>query len=66
MSLSRRLGRGAMLLPSHAGDVAAKTTWPWRDVFAESCYVIGVEIYDRSRDVRLESGCTCIISMYNG
>jgi hypothetical protein len=65
MSLSRRLGHGAMSMLSHAGDVAVETTWPWCDVAAESCCATVVGIYDRSRDVRLESGCTCIISMYN-
>jgi hypothetical protein len=35
MLLPRRLGRGAMSLQSHAGDVAAEATRPWRDVDAE-------------------------------
>jgi hypothetical protein len=55
-----------MSLPSHVGDVAVEATWPWHDVAAESCYATGVGIYDRSHDVQPESGCTCIISMYNG
>jgi hypothetical protein len=55
-----------MSLLSHAGDVAAEATWPWRDVDAESCCATDVRIYDWSHDVRPESGCTCIISMYNG
>jgi hypothetical protein len=66
MLLPRRLGHGAMSLLSHAGDVAAEATWPWRDVDAESCCATDVRIYDWSHDVRPESGCTCIISMYNG
>jgi hypothetical protein len=37
MSLLRQLGCGVMLLPSHAGDVAAEATWPWSDVDVESC-----------------------------
>jgi hypothetical protein len=51
MALSRRLGRGTMLLPSHVGDVAADATWSWRDVTAESCCATEVGIYDRSHDV---------------
>jgi hypothetical protein len=35
--LSRRLGHGAMSMPSHCGNDAAKATWPRRDVNAESC-----------------------------
>jgi hypothetical protein len=27
----------AIVLSSHTGDGAAKTTWPWRDVDAGSC-----------------------------
>jgi hypothetical protein len=38
MALSRRLGRGAMSLPSHASDGTTEVTWPWRDVGAESCW----------------------------
>jgi hypothetical protein len=37
MSLLRQLGRGVMLLLSHAGDVAAEATWSWNDVDVESC-----------------------------
>jgi hypothetical protein len=66
MLLSRRLSHGAMPLPTHAGDVAAEATWPWRDVTAESCCVTGVGIYDQSHDMQLDSGCAYIISMYNG
>jgi hypothetical protein len=66
MSLLRRLGRGVMSLPSHAGDVAAVATWPWHDVVVESCCATKVRIYDRYHDVRPELGCTYIISMYNG
>jgi hypothetical protein len=66
MSLLRQLGRDAMSLPSHADDVAAEASWPWHDVSAESCCATEVEIYDQSRDVRPQSGCTSIISMYNG
>jgi hypothetical protein len=65
MSLLRRLGRGAILLPSHAGDVAAEVTCSQCDVSTESCCMTGVRIYDRSYDVRSKSGCTNIISMYN-
>jgi hypothetical protein len=47
-------------------DVAAEATRPWRDISTKSCYATGVGIYDQSHDMRLESGCTYIISMYNG
>jgi hypothetical protein len=49
-----------------AGDVTVKATWPWHDESAESCSATEVGIYDQSRDVRLEPGCTYILSMYNG
>jgi hypothetical protein len=26
-----------MYMPSHVGDDIARATWPWRDVYAESC-----------------------------
>jgi hypothetical protein len=29
MTLSRQLGRGMMLMLSHADDGAAEATWPW-------------------------------------
>jgi hypothetical protein len=35
MTLSRRLGRDAMLVSSHDGDGAIKATWPWHDVAAD-------------------------------
>jgi hypothetical protein len=38
MVLPMRLGRGAMLVSSHAGDGAAEATWLRRDVGAESCW----------------------------
>jgi hypothetical protein len=47
-------------------DIVAEATWPWRKVAAESCCMTGVRIYDRSGDVRLALGCTCIIGLYNG
>jgi hypothetical protein len=37
MTLPRQLGRGAMSLPSHAGDDVAEATWPRRVVSTESC-----------------------------
>jgi hypothetical protein len=37
MTLLGRLGRDAMLTPSHAGDGAVGATWPWHDVDTESC-----------------------------
>jgi hypothetical protein len=37
IALPRRLGRNVMSMLSHAADGAAKVTWPWRDVTAESC-----------------------------
>jgi hypothetical protein len=64
--LPRQLGYGVMSLPSHTGDVAAEVTWLWHVVSTESCCMTGVGIYDRSHDVRPESGYTYIISMYNG
>jgi hypothetical protein len=38
MSLLRRLGRGKMLLSSHASDGVAGATRPQRDVDVESCW----------------------------
>jgi hypothetical protein len=35
MALLRQLGRGVMLVSSHASDRAAKVTWSWRDVSAD-------------------------------
>jgi hypothetical protein len=35
MALSRRLGHGAMSVPSHAGDHSAEATWLWRNVGAD-------------------------------
>jgi hypothetical protein len=57
MSLPRQLGYDAISLSSHADDVAAEVTWPWRDVAAESCCATRVGIYVWSRDVQSESGC---------
>jgi hypothetical protein len=37
MTLPGRLGHGVMYMPSHVGDDVARVTWPWRDVYAESC-----------------------------
>jgi hypothetical protein len=37
-ALPGRLGHGAMLMPSHAGDGAVGVTWPQRDVDAKSCW----------------------------
>jgi hypothetical protein len=37
MVLPRRLGRGMMYMSSHADDGATEATWPWRDVYVESC-----------------------------
>jgi hypothetical protein len=47
-------------------DVATVMIWSWCDVTVKPCCATGVRIYDRSYDVRPESGCTYIISMYNG
>jgi hypothetical protein len=55
MSLPRQLGYDAISLSSHADDVAAEVTWPWRDVAAESCCATRVGIYVWSRDVQSES-----------
>jgi hypothetical protein len=35
MMLPRQLGRGAMSVPSHAGDRATEATWSRRDVGAD-------------------------------
>jgi hypothetical protein len=37
-ALLGRLGRDAILMPSHVGDGAADAIWPWSDVNAESCW----------------------------
>jgi hypothetical protein len=37
MELLRRLGHGAMSIPSHASDGVVEVTWSWRDVVVESC-----------------------------
>jgi hypothetical protein len=53
MSLSRQLSRGTMSLLSHAAR-------------PESGSTIEAVMCGRSQDLRPESGCTCIISVYNG
>jgi hypothetical protein len=37
INISVNVGRSVMSLSSHAGDSAAKATWSWCDVVAESC-----------------------------
>jgi hypothetical protein len=38
IALSRRLGHGMMYMPSFVGDGVVEATWPWHDVYAESCW----------------------------
>jgi hypothetical protein len=42
MVLPRHLGHGAMSMPSHADDGAAKVTWPRRDVDAHANMTLGL------------------------
>jgi hypothetical protein len=38
MTLLRRIGRGAMSMPSHASDGATEVIWLRHNVSAESCW----------------------------
>jgi hypothetical protein len=53
------------MLSSHAGDDAAKATWPLRDIEAESCWRGAAESYSRwrCRGDLAATRCKCLVML---